>query len=80
MKRSIRYNVVERHEVDRSKVLTSDQVILLTGSKAKECSIPLRRIGYRDPETGKHYVFLTNIGHLVAKTICAGLILADYTG
>ena len=70
MKRGIRYKVVERHEVDHSKGLTSDQVILLAGAKAKDCPIPLRRIGYRDPETGKHYVFLTNIGHLIAKTIC----------
>ena len=29
----------------------------------------LRRIGYRDPETGKHYVFLTNHFTLSAKTI-----------
>jgi len=70
MKRGIRYKVVERHEVDHSKGLTSDQLILLAGAKAKECPIALRRIGYRDPETGKHYVFLTNIRHLVAKTIC----------
>lgn len=70
MKRGIRYKVVERHEVDHSKGLTSDQVILFAGAKAKDCPIPLRRIGYRDPETGKHYVFLTNIRHLVAKTIC----------
>ncbi len=45
MKRGIRYKVVERHEVDHSKGLTSDQVILLAGAKAKECHIPLRRIG-----------------------------------
>ena len=70
MKQGIRYKVAERHEVNYSKGLTSDQVIRLTGAKAKECPIPLRRIGYRDPETGKHYVFLTNIHHLVAKTIC----------
>jgi putative transposase len=70
MKRGIRYKVVERDEVDQPRGLTSDQVILLTGAKVKECPIPLRRIGYRDPETGKHYVFLTNIRHLVAKTIC----------
>jgi hypothetical protein len=70
MKQGIRYKVAERHDVNYSKGLTSDQVIRLTGAKAKECSIPLRRIGYRDPETGKHYVFLTNIHHLVAKTIC----------
>ena len=70
MKRNISCKAVERHEVDRSKGVTSDQTIVLTGAKAKECPILLRRIGYRDPETGKHYVFLTNIRHLVAKTIC----------
>jgi putative transposase len=70
MKRNISYKVIERREVDRSKGLTSDQMILLTGAKSKECCIALRRIGYLDPETGKHYVFLTNIRHLVAKTIC----------
>ncbi len=70
MKRGIRYKVVERHEADHSKGVTSDQVIRLSGAKAKECSITLRRIGYLDPETGKHYVFLTKIRRLVAKTIC----------
>ena len=29
----------------------------------------LRRIGYRDPETGKYYVFVTNAFHLSANTI-----------
>ena len=29
----------------------------------------MRRIGYRDKETGKHYVFLTNNFKLSAKTI-----------
>jgi len=29
----------------------------------------VRRIGYRDMETGKHYVFLTNNFKLAAKTI-----------
>ena len=29
----------------------------------------MRRIGYRDPETGKRYVFLTNNFKLAAKTI-----------
>ena len=70
MKRNISHKVIERHEVDRSKGITSDHLIVLTGAKAKECPSLLRRIGYRDPETGKHYVFLTNIRHLVAKTIC----------
>lgn len=35
----------------------------------KKCPIRLRRIGYRDAVTGKHYVFLTNNSKLSAKTI-----------
>jgi|SRR5919108_3428364 putative transposase len=31
----------------------------------------LRRVGYRDPETGKHCVFWTNAFHLAAATIAA---------
>ena len=50
--------------------MTSDQVIKFTSLKsAKECPIQLRRIGYRDKETGKHYIFLTNNFKLSAKTI-----------
>ena len=68
-KRNATYRVIERHEVLKSKGLTCDQTILITGAKAKACPIPLRRIGYRDPDTGKHYVFLTNNFRLAAKTI-----------
>ena len=49
--------------------LVSDETIQLTGTKARECPKPLRRIVYQDPETGKVYVFLTNHFRLVAKTI-----------
>jgi hypothetical protein len=70
MKRGIKYKVLERNAVHYSKGLTSDQTILLTGAKARQCPIPLRRIGYQDPGTKKHYVFLTNIEHLAAKTVC----------
>ena len=61
---------MERREVDRSTGLTSDQTIKLTGFYAStDCPIPLRRIGYRDTETGKHYVFVTNNFKLSALTI-----------
>jgi putative transposase len=63
------YEVVERHTVSKKQGLTSDQTIKIKGSKAKDCPIKLRRIGYRDAETGKHYVFLTNNFTLAAKTI-----------
>jgi putative transposase len=63
------YQVLERREVNASSGVTSDQVIKLTGTKASQCPIKLRRVGYRDPDTGKHYVFVTNNFKLAAKTI-----------
>jgi len=63
------YRIINRSKVTQSKGITSDQKIQLTGVKAKICTVPLRRIGYRDPETGKHYVFLTNNFQLAANTI-----------
>lgn len=68
-KRNATYRIIERRDVIKSKGLTCDQTILITGAKAKSCPVPLRRIGFRDPDTGKHYVFLTNNFHLAAKTI-----------
>lgn len=70
-RRNAVYQVVERHPVLKTKGLTSDQTIRLTGTKGKECPILLRRIGYRDSETGKHYIFLTNNFKLSASTIAA---------
>lgn len=63
------YRVIERRRVNKKLGLSSDQSILLTGTKGRLCPQPLRRIGYRDAETGKHYVFLTNNFKLSAKTI-----------
>ena len=70
-KKNACYTVIERHPVAGKSGITSDQTIRLTGTKAEQCPALLRRIGYRDPETGKHYVFLTNAFHLAAKTIAA---------
>ena len=70
VKKDAAYRVVSRAAVLKSKGLTCDQRIEFTAVKAsRQCSIPLRRIGYRDAETGKHYVFLTNNLKLAAKTI-----------
>lgn len=64
------YRVDERRNVDKSKGLTCDQTITLTGVKPKKLGLPpLRRIGYRDADTGKHYEFLTNNFKLSANTI-----------
>ena len=70
LKTNARYRVVCRRDVLKNKGLTSDQTIEFTGIQtAKKCPIQLRRIGYRDLETGKRYVFLTNNFKLAAKTI-----------
>jgi len=65
-----KYRVIERRAVNKSSGVTSDQTIEYKalrkdGDKLK----PIRRVGYRDPETGKHYVFITNQFHWSAKTI-----------
>jgi putative transposase len=71
-KRDARYRVVARHRVDRSTGLLCDQTIELTGSRSRREELArLRRIAYRDPETGKRYVFLTNNFMLAASTIAA---------
>ncbi len=64
------YRVVARHAVNKRTGVTSDQTILFNGVKPKQIGMPLlRRIGYRDAETGKHYIFITNAFHLDADTI-----------
>lgn len=64
------YKVIERRKVIKSKGITSDQIISFTSAiTAKKCPIHLRRVGYRDELTGKHYVFLTNNMSLAASTI-----------
>ena len=58
--------------VDRDTGLICDQTIALNGFyAAKHYPGQLRRIRYRDPETGKNLVFLTNQFALPAPTICA---------
>jgi len=63
------YKVIHRSPVNKKQGLCSDQTIMLAGTKGHLCPYPLRRIGYRDPKTKKHYVFLTNNFELSAKTI-----------
>jgi hypothetical protein len=58
------------HKVDKAAGMLCDQVILLTGKHApQKYPDTLRRIKYRDAETGKVYVFLTNSMSVSAQTI-----------
>ena len=55
--------------VFKTKGLTCDQTIELTGAKAKHYPIRPRHIGYKDADTGIHYIFLTEA--VVADGDCA---------
>jgi hypothetical protein len=68
-KRNARYRVLTRRPINAALGLVSDETIVLTGAKARECPKPLCRIIYQDPATGKVYMFLTNHLRLLAKTI-----------
>ena len=59
-------------QVDRSAGIICDQTVALTGNTSrKDYPEHLRRIRFKDPETGKTLVFLTNNFTLPAATICA---------
>jgi putative transposase len=65
-----KYRVIERREVDKKHGITSDQIIEYTSIRSSKKNLrKVRRVGYRDPETGKHYVFTTNHFDWAAKTI-----------
>lgn len=69
-KKNADYRVVKSSPVRSQTGVICDQIIEFTGRVAsRDCPVPLRRIGYRDPETAKHYVFLTNHMALSANTI-----------
>ena len=58
--------------VDRRAGVISDQTISMDGYLTRrDYPAHLRRIRFRDPETGKTLVFLTNQVTLPALTICA---------
>ena len=69
-KANAQYRVINRQPVLKNKGMTSDQTIRLTSIQAaKKCPSRLRRVGYRDIDTGKHYIFLTNNFKLSARSI-----------
>jgi len=58
--------------VDRSTGIICDQIVALTGTTSrKDYPEHLRRIRFKDPETGKTLVFMTNNFTLPTATICA---------
>jgi len=69
-KTNTKFRRIYSHPVDRSTGLICDQTVRLTGSRSKKTyPAKLRRVKFRDPVTGKVFVFLTNNFTLPALTI-----------
>jgi hypothetical protein len=71
-KSNTRFRRIYSAPVDRSTGIICDQTIALTGSiSRKDYPAHLRRVRFKDAETGKTLVFLSNNFAVQAATICA---------
>jgi len=69
-KRNTQYRRRYSRPVDKATGLRCDQTIVLTGVNShRHYPEPLRRVKYRDPNTGKIFNFLTNHFGVPAKTV-----------
>jgi hypothetical protein len=65
------FKVYKSQKVDRTRGHICDQIVYPKKTdRSKVFKGKLRRINYRDPETGKKLVFLTNRFDLATQTIC----------
>ncbi len=79
LKSNAKYRIVSRRSVLKGKGLICDQSIEFSGTQtAKKCPVQLRRIVYRDADSGKRHVFLTNNFKLAAKTIDSTVIAGKF--
>ena len=70
IRRNAKYAVLERRDCGNHPNVTSDQIIKYSSKQRdSEQLYPIRRIGYRDPETARQYVFITNHFNWSAQTI-----------
>jgi len=70
-KKNMRFKVIKCQKTDRTRGYMADQTIALKSIAGKDYTGRLRRVSFRDPDTGKYLVFLTNNFELSYKTICA---------
>jgi hypothetical protein len=70
-KKNCHFKIRECRETNRTQGYMADQTIVLETQRGAEYVGRLRRISFRDPDTGKWLVFLTNNFELSYKTICA---------
>ena len=67
---NVRYRVVQKNPVPADAAVLADQTIRLTTARSRgRYPDTLRLVQYRDPETDKEYVFLTNRPDLAALAV-----------
>jgi IS4 transposase len=72
-KRGLDFGVRQRQAVPAAGAVQSDRLIRLRGPKSRQVyPDTLRLVGYRDPQTGKRLVFLTN--HLMLDALSIALL------
>ena len=69
-KTNCRFKVIESRKTNRTQGYMADQTVALKSLAGKAYDGHLRRVSYRDPDTGKWLVFMTNNFELSYKTIC----------
>lgn len=69
-KTNCQFKVVESRPTNRTRGHICDQIIYLKSQRGNDYEGKLRRITYKDSETGKRLTFLTNRFDLATQTIC----------
>jgi len=69
-KKNCQFTVIESHKTNRTRGHICDQTIKLKSQRGQAYEGYLRRIRYKDPDTGKSLAFLTNRFDLAVQTIC----------
>ena len=69
-KSNCQFKVLESRATNRTRGHICDQIIYLKSLRGQRYEGKLRRITYKDPETGRRLTFLTNQFDLATQTIC----------
>jgi len=70
-KKNMKFKVIESRPTNRTQGYMCDQTIYLKSQRGSHYKGVLRRVSFREPDTGKWLVFLTNRFDLSYKTIAA---------
>lgn len=69
-RKGMQYEVIRTCPVAEGGLVVSDQIVRLSNKRARQAgAYDIRRIEYRDPKSGKTYVFITNQKRWSAQTV-----------